>query len=381
MEENNKVFTLQPLSKWKRILLSLGDYFITFIISFVLFNLAVFPLAKVICNTSAKNNEATVMETKADALLIDNGILLRKEGNSKFEDHVNYTFKCFLSYYAFDEENPSSTYPEYGHKEQNEVIKHYFVTIKSNVDKYLSAFNEANVDGLFTIGNTENSIALKNEYKTLLSNELLEITDESQYSRNMLNFRDHIFARLFYLNVYQGIADNDFVSGDESYLTYMNRVKEINKELGWVASGASIVTVVLGWAISYVLIPLINKERRTITMSIMKLDKLKMNTFYFIDKKNVLMQSFYYLLLAVSSVIVMPMLFFGVAYSFNLPILFPLSVISLLLAVASLIATLLNQYNRSGSDILTFTVIVPTSELDEMYRVKNNGWCISSKTN
>ena len=373
MEENNKVFTLQPLSKWKRILLSLGDYFITFIISFVLFNLAVFPLAKVICNTSAKNNEATVMETKADALLIDNGILLRKEGNSKFEDHVNYTFKCFLSYYAFDEENPSSTYPEYGHKEQNEVIKHYFVTIKSNVDKYLSAFNEANVDGLFTIGNTENSIALKNEYKTLLSNELLEITDESQYSRNMLNFRDHIFARLFYLNVYQDIADNDFVSGDESYLTYMNRVKEINKELGWVASGASIVTVVLGWAISYVLIPLINKERRTITMSIMKLDKLKMNTFYFIDKKNVLMQSFYYLLLAVSSVIVMPMLFFGVAYSFNLPILFPLSVISLLLAVASLIATLLNQYNRSGSDILTFTVIVPTSELDEMYRVKNNG--------
>ena len=343
MEENNKVFTLQPLSKWKRILLSLGDYFITFILSFVLFNLAVFPLAKVICNTSAKNNEATVMETKADALLIDNGILLRKEGNSKFEDHVNYTFKCFLSYYAFDEENPSSTYPEYGHKEQNEVIKHYFVAIKSNVDKYLSAFNEANVDGLFTIGNTENSIALKNEYKTLLSNELLEITDESQYSRNMLNFRDHIFARLFYLNVYQDIADNDFVSGDESYLTYMNRVKEINK------------------------------ERRTITMSIMKLDKLKMNTFYFIDKKNVLTQSFYYLLLAVSSVIVMPMLFFGVAYSFNLPILFPLSVISLLLAVASLIATLLNQYNRSGSDILTFTVIVPTSELDEMYRVKNNG--------
>ena len=84
MEENNKVFTLQPLSKWKRILLSLGDYFITFILSFVLFNLAVFPLAKVICNTSAKNNEATVMETKADALLIDNGILLRKEGNSKF---------------------------------------------------------------------------------------------------------------------------------------------------------------------------------------------------------------------------------------------------------------------------------------------------------
>ena len=131
MEEEKKVFELHPLSKWKRILLSLGDYFIAFILSFALFNLVVFPLAKVICKTQDKNYQAEKLEEKANKLLIDYGIIFESAGDT-FEEHVDYTFKVFLSYYAFDEETVDKNYSQYGHKENNEVIRNYFVKYKND---------------------------------------------------------------------------------------------------------------------------------------------------------------------------------------------------------------------------------------------------------
>jgi len=372
-EENKKVFEINPLGKWKRILLSLGDYFITFILSFILFNLAIFPLAKIVCNTQARNAEAERAETISNELLINSGIVISKDGGKALEENVNYSFKCFLSYYVFDEENPTTNDPNYGHKEKNEVIRNYYLNIKGDEEKYLSVFNEVNFDGIFEIGSTASSVVMKEDYKEPLRTQLLEFEDESLYSQAMLNVRDHVFARLFYLNVYKDILDNDFVKDGVSYKECLDKVTSIMSSLQWVAVGSSLISVVISWGLVYLLYPLINRDRRTPTMSIMKLDKLKMGSLAYIDRKNVLLQSFYYLVLALSSAIVMPILFFGLAYLFNLPLLLPLSLISLAFAIISLFIILFNQYNRSGSDILTFTVTVSTAELDELYREKNNG--------
>lgn len=372
MEEEEKVFELNPLSKWKRILLSLGDFFICFILAFTLFNIAVFPLAKVICQTQNKNAEAQRLESRADQLLIDNGIIY-KSFDESFASHVNYTFKVFLSYYCFDNESPSTEYPQYGHKIENEVIRTYLVNIKGTINTYMSSFKEYNTDGMFSIGEDPESITLLEDYKVLLSNELLEIKEESQYSSAMIKFRDNVFARLFYLKVYKDIQTNDFVAGGVSYNALLNQVKSIMISLQWVATGATLVAMVLAWGIVYLLYPLLNGYRRTMTMSIMKADKLKSTNLGFINRKTVLLQSFYYLLLALSSSMFLPILYFGAAYTFNLPLLFVFSAISLILAIVSLFIILFNQYNRSGSDILTYTVIVPTSELDRLYREKYNG--------
>ena len=96
MEENKqKVIEIKTLSKWKRLLVFLGDYFIAFIISFILFNLAIFPLAKVICNTQERSREATYLEGQALKLLKDDGFLYSPNDGASFEDDVNYTFKVF----------------------------------------------------------------------------------------------------------------------------------------------------------------------------------------------------------------------------------------------------------------------------------------------
>lgn len=366
-EQEQNIIELKPLNKWKRFLLFLGDYFVSFIISFALFNLAVFPLAKIMCNTQSRSEQAAYLEQQALDMLKEDKYLYSPTSASSFEDRVNYTFKVFLSYYAFDNESISED-EQYGHKEENEVVRAYYQNVIKDKSLYIKDFKDVNTDNMFTIGEDVMSIALKDEYKGKLANELLEIKDESKYSQTMTNVRDHVFAKLFYLHVYSHITEHDYVKNGKSFNGYLNESKNIMKSLQWVASGASLVTILISWGIVYVMYPLINKEKRTITMSAMRLSKLNYKMLSPTTNKDVMIQSFYHFIFAISSALFMPILYFGLAYSFNLPLLFVLSAISLGLAVVSGIFIFINEYNRSASDILTNVVLVPTSEIDNMYR-------------
>ena len=378
-EVEKKVIELKPLGKWKRILLFLGDFFIAFIISFTLFNIAVFPIAKTIFKTDDKYNSAENYERQATLLLVDNGFLFAdpQKAYPSFEDDVNYTFKVFLSYYAFDEIQPDSNNPQYGHKLENEVIYTYYST-QLTVEKYIADFKELNKeDSFFEIGDTFESIKLKNDYKELLSGELLEVS-EDKYSSHMTNFRDHIFARLFYLKVYQNILDHDFVKNGVSYNNLVQKSREISKNLQWIAVGASLVSAALGWSVVYLIYPLINGERRTMTMSVMKVDKLNIKNLGPTNRKTVLVQSFYSFIISLTGVVFLPAIYFGLAYVFNLPLLFVLSIIGFILMIGFAIPIIFNQYNRSGGDILAFIVLVPTEEVDKLYRERLEDGCVSS---
>ena len=346
MEENEQnVIELRPLSKWKRLLVFLGDYFIGFIIAFICFNLTVFPIAKFAFNTQALNEKATQLENTALNMLRDDKYLYSPDdsGTAPFDERVNYTFKVFLSYYVFDETERSEN-KHYGHNSDHEMIRAYYRNVIKDTDLYLNDFKEVNAqDGMFTIGDDVLSVALKSDYKTMLANELLEVTDESKYSTAMINVRDHVFAKLFYLHVYNHITENDYVKDGVSYNGCLNESKNITKSLQWVATGSVYVSILLSWAIVYVAYPLINKDNRTISMSAMSLSKLHYKSLSPITKKTVMIQSFYHFVFLISGSLFMPILFFGLAYSFNLPLLFVLSAISLGLIVASGVYIIFNE--------------------------------------
>ena len=368
-EEEKKVIELKPLGKWKRILLALGDYFIAFILSFVLFNLAIFPLGKLICKTQERNAEAERLQLTANNMLINSGLLFEEKVlDNTFENDVNYTFKVFLSYYAFDEEKPVKDDEQYGHRLENEVIRTYYVNFVKDEAKYIEDFKKVDTDNMFDFGDTIDDISLKSDYKNILAAELVEITDEDKYSTAMTNFRDHIFARLFYLNVYEDILDKDLVIDDISFNACLAKIKQINKSLQWVVVVSCFISITLSWGAVWVLYPLLNKERRTPTMSAMRLSKLNYKALSPISRNNVMIQSFYHFVLSMSSCLILPVLYFGIAYCFNLPILIVVTAISLLLSIVSLFFILFNEHNRSGSDILTNTVVLPTSEIDILYR-------------
>lgn len=371
--ENNNVIEIRPVSKWKRFLTFLGDYFIAFIISFTLFNLAIFPLAKIIFNTQNQSENARYLEQTAIKMLIDGGYLYAPRESAEFEDDVNYTFKVFLSYYAFDNEVVDTKYPDYGHKLKNEVVYAYYKNVLNDEAQYIVDFKEVNqTDNMFDIGNDFASISLKSDYKSMLANELLEVTDETKYSVAMTNFRDHIFAKLFYLHVYNHITENDYVKGDQSFNAYLKEASDIRRSLQWVATGSTLVTILFSWAITFVIYPLFSKDHKTIANSAMHISKLHYKSLGPISKSSVMIQSFYQFVFMMSTILFLPILYFGFSYSFNLPLLFVLSLISLGLMIVSGIFIFINEYNRSGSDILTNIVLLPDSEIDNMYKVDIN---------
>ena len=373
MSEEKKVIEITPLSKWKRILLFLGDYFITFILSFTLFNLLIFPVAKIITQTDKQMAHINELSIKADSLLINEGFVFESPSGGDLENHLKYTFKVFLSYYAFDEVDADANNPQYGHKEANEVIKHYFIDYRHNESGYYQSFAKVNEkDNMFVVDADAKSITLKSDYKSLLGSELLEVTDESNYSTHMKNMRDNVFSMLFFTYVYQDILDNDFVKDGVSYNKTMDEAERIIKNMQWIPSISAIISVVISLGAVYLLYPMINSERRTPTMSAMRLSKIEARNLSNIDRGKVAIESFYSLILVLSSAIFMPILFFGIAYCFNLPLLFIFFVISMFSMLASLFFILFNQYNRSGSDILVSNVVLQTSELDMLYLKQNN---------
>ena len=227
---------------------------------------------------------------------------------------------------------------------------------------------------MFDIGDTIDSIVLKADYKNLLKNELIEQADEDKYSQAMINFRDNVFARLFYIHVYNHITENDYVKDGNSFNSYMNQSETILKNLQWIPAVSSIISIALTWSIAFVLIPLVNKENRTITMMAMGVSKLHYKSLGPIDAKSVLIQSFYHFVAILSSTVFLPFAYFGLAYCFNLPLLFILSTISFALLLVSGAFIIFNQYNRSGTDIISDIVLVPTSQLDSLYMENiNNG--------
>ncbi|MCQ2800476.1 MAG: hypothetical protein MJ216_00775 [Bacilli bacterium] len=372
MEENkDNIIEIRPVSKWKRFLAFLADFFIAFIIAFTLFNLATFPLAKLIFNTQKQSEQALVLERKATNLLINDGYLYSPAMDASFEDDVNYTFKVFLSYYAFDEETPESTKAQFGHKIENEVILKYYKNVIKDTDLYINDFKEINQeDEMFEIGSTLDEITLKSDYKTILANELLEVVNEDKYSATMTNFRDHVFAKLFYLKVYDHILTNDYVADGVSFKECLEESRDIMRSLQWIATGTALFTTLLAWAICFVIYPLINKDHKTIGLSAMHISKLNYRTLGPISRGSVMIQSFYQFVFLLSGNLFLPILFFGMSYIFNLPLLFVLSLISFILILVSGLFIITSGYNRSGADILTNIVLLPDSEIDMMYRVE-----------
>ena len=372
--EEKKVISISPLSKWKRILIFLGDYFATFIVSFILFNLAIFPLAKNIFSTEKQSLKARDYEIAANDVLIKDGLIFRSSSiDQTLEEHVNYTFKVFLSYYVFDTENPDPDNPQYGHKAENEVISVFYNKHLTKEQYFADFIKENEADNMFDINQEASLITMKSDYKALLSNELLEVDDEDNYSTNMTNVRDHVFARLFYIHIYENyIQKNDLVIDGISYLGSLNSAKKIYQGLNWTVTGSALISVVLSWGGFFLLYPLINGERRTLTMSVIKANKLHFKTQKPVTRGLIAIQSFYHLVFCLSSAVFLPILYFGISYCFNLPLLLIFMFISVGLMIVSLFFILFNQYNRSGSDILTQTIVIPASEIDMLYRELNH---------
>lgn len=376
-EKESKVveIDLHPISKWKRILVYLGDLFISFILAVFFISLVVMPIASIF--VKPKTQEAVAAEHITDDILYEHELLFYKtpENVGKFPKYdfdadLRYTYNRFLSFYVFDDEtslNPD--YPEYAHFLSNEVVYHYYHDIKSDDITYYDLFkNHEKGYNLFDI--TDTSVTLKSEVKTELRtffkpNETLGSKGQEYYD----SISD-IFSALYSM-VIKDIKQYDLKdSHGNSYIAQQDIISKISSNYYLTVAVCAGISYLLAWALVHLVYPLINSAGRTPTMSIMKVDRLGYRNLMALSKGEVALVSSYFFLMDMPYVMFLSLSYTTFIFIFKVPVLPILSIFAFVLALVSLFIILFSSFNRSLTDLFSQSVMVPSEEVDGIIKAK-----------
>ena len=377
IESEKQGVDIHPLKKGKRILVFLADFFLAFIIAFVLFNAAVLPLGKVISGYDGKYAHYEETASEMYEHYYKNNIVLK---HSSFEKEdmtaaLEYTYGAWLSYYVLDSEQTiDANHEEYGHKLENEVVFHYFRDLRNDKDTYRTLFTKYNSDGHFSI---DDDLAV---YDFILDADIkstlyayFDPKDEMGDVGNGYfdNIRDHIYAPLM-AEVMKDIETNDLHFEGEMY-SYLGDKVVLNNYLKYHKNLMTICTFIshfITWLGYFLIFPLVNKSRRTLAMIMMKVERVNFFNLNHISRPLYLISAFYSLFSTMLLIMFVPALMVEFTTLFTYTYLIFGTIMSSILALASMIFLFVNQYNRSLTDYLCSSLYLTEAEMDEIYRAR-----------
>ena len=370
-EENG--VDIKPLKKSKRVLVFLADFFLNFIITFFLFSIAIAPIGKAITNFNDKDEEHKNVATEMYNFYYESGVLHK---NTSFEAYdltagIEYTYHCFLSYYVLDSEDSiDPSYPQYGHKDENNTIRHFYRDIRSDESKYVSLFEKYNNDiGLFV---KNEDYSLKEEVKNELY-AFFDIKDEMGDIGN--SYYKTIQNKLFNPLIAEVIADinnNDLVLPNHQH-TFVE-CKNILKTLETYHSNLMCVCTFIAYFIStliyYLVIPYFNMDKKTLGMMSMKIERVVFTNLNHPNRIHQILIMFYALLTNMIGLLFVPAILVPFNNLFANSWLLYSSIFSLVLSLISLVFMLINQYNRSLTDYISNTLFLAQDDMDALYRAR-----------
>ena len=369
-KQEQKTVNVSPISKEKRTLAFLADFFLLFIVTFVIFNVLVMPVGNWLAKSSerqSRNDDAAIMQFN---ILYEQKVMLHENDKDLYyyNANVEYTMNCWLSYYSFSDTDVLEAHKQYGHKEENEIIRHFYRDIRNDDSKFLSTLQNFNSE--YNYFNIEgDSVALKDEVKTNIKLSFFSPDDMSENGKTMLANMQNEFMNL-YADVFKDIETNDLINNGNSYLANKKIVTDSETYLKWQLVISSLLAYLLSIAIYFVIIPLFTPDGRTLAMLMMRLSRIGTNNLYLLNKGENAINAIYMLAFNLPVAFFMPMTYVTFTYLFNIPVLFPLLIIGIVLIIASLITLLISSYNRTICDYLSRSVIIKNDDLDEIYRSK-----------
>ena len=372
MEENQqtKTINISPISKGKRILSFLADFFLLFIVTFVLFNVMVMPLGNIMTNSTNRqkiSDEAAVTQFN---ILYDQKVMLHENSDDLYyyTSNVEFTMNCYLSYYSFSDSDVLDAHKQFGHKEENEVIKHFYQDIRNDFGIYLSTLQKFNNEYQYFIIDG-NDISLKEEVKTNIKLSFFSPDDMSENGKTMLGNLQNEFMNL-YADVFKDIEKNDLINNGSSYLANKQIVSERETFFQWQLVISSFIAYLLSIIIYFIIVPLFTPDGRTLAMLMMRLSRIGTNNLYLLSKGENVLSAIYMVAFNLAVVFFMPMTYVAFTYLFNVPALLSSLFIGLAVVIASLITLLISPYNRTICDYLSRSVVIKNEDLDEIYRSK-----------
>ena len=374
-QENNAV-DIHPLKKGKRILLFLADFFINFILSFLLFNVAVAPIGKAITKYENKNDEHIVLTHEMYEHYYKSGVVFEAV-NSEYTDitaGIEYTYRCFLSFFVLDnEESIDANYPQYGRKIENNVIYHYYHDIRMNDDTYVNSFKSYNEkNNYFIFDGVSSYFSLKNEVK----NELYSFYDPKDEMGNVgKGYYNKILENVFnpmLAEVMMDIDKNDlhFEGEKHSFLECKNRIKELETYHDHLMTICALISHFVSWLALFLIVPLVNSDRKTLGMLFMKIHILNFNDLNIVKRGAYVINSIYYLFATMLGLMFVPSFLVPFNNLFASGFLAYSSIFAAVLLLADLIFLLINQYNRSLIDFATHSLYLTEKEMSELYRAR-----------
>lgn len=367
-----KVLDVLPLNKGKRFLLFLGDFFLNFILAFIMFSLMILPLGKLVTNYSGRQEQAQNNLSLRSDILKGNKLLFFNEEAEKIDVLYNasFTFYCFFSYFIYDEENPSNVrYEQYGHKNENDIFRHYFVDIAKQEDKYYTFFDLYNKGQYFE--RSGDSFVLKNDLKELIFPYFDKSDEPSEDAGEKIGELEENFYYPMYsemMNMVENETDLSF--NGNSYNDLQKKIINFDKYSNNLAVFCAYITLFLSTGILYLLVPLLNRNHKTVTMMIMKLERVNREDLEIVKNPKVVIGFIYSFLTSLIIAFFIPAVFLTIYGIFNIPVLMIFGLLSLLLMISSLIFMLFNSFNMDLFDYLTRSVLLKTSTLDDIYRAK-----------
>ena len=387
--KNSPVVTLR-----KKILPYLLDYFLTLILSLLLY-VGVNAIGETLPYFKNIQSEASSIQLDLYSLVNDSGI--RHQG----EDGILVTSEYKLEKIIKEEvlyslkinNNANSNSAIYdgfealdlNNKEHNNGIYYYFINYKVNnlnlyneeykvkdygIDFYLNEIVKLKENNYFEQGLYVNDLNYP-----LIKYDIAIAIDE--YYRNSNYKIGSDYYNEIYSLYYSGInkAMNDLIYGNTSYISLNNKHNELVNEMLNFRGNALLISYLLSVIIIYLIFPLILKEGRTIGLRVFKLVSIDIN-----GNKVSILNNLIRMIVSIFSVfsllIIDIFLLFGTQamYFFNINLLgfiniFVLSLISLIFNLISIAFTFINKNRHQNiEETLAMIVVVDGDE----FIVNNN---------
>ena len=356
--KETQTLDIYPISKFKRVLTALGDLFLHYILSVTLLQFVVFNIAsKIVDYPSRLEKNLEIINQRMDILYGNNLLFFDQENNKhNMDKNLDTTFDYFLKYYVTNG------------LEGTDSVKHYFNDIKKITADEL---NQKYLDfgsPFFVIENS--NLVLTQYYIDYFSPYFNKNDSLSDVGQNYLNsFRSKVFVSL-YNNMIADINANELTYNNLSYKDLNLKIAD-NQNYNIVFNSINIIiSFVISFVILYVLIPLLFKDRATLTYRVMKQKRIKTNNYEFLNRKQYIMIILNNFFMSLSTLFFIGMIYAGAKEMFKYVLLMIISLVSFAFLITNLIVMLANKLNKSLGELSTNTIVIDENSLNQIYEYK-----------
>lgn len=353
-EEKTKVYIYQcKLSK--RFLCFLSDLFLTLILGVLIFEGICLQIGKPIMNYDSKAKEIDEYSNARMDLFYNNNILFFDDDNKyDFSENIGYTSNLYTKKIVLNT------------NDEHDVFNNYFINYKKISNKELTSLVFEYGSDYFEENN--DSYVLKSQYieefkpKFVTGDEMSE--DASTHYDNYIK---HFFLP-FYDYMTSDIKENDLTFNGVSFLKLSNTIDSLNSSINNLYVYSAIVAYLLSVTILSFVIPFIDKKGRTISQMILKIERIDKNKIQYL-KRGFLGTIYLFDIFGFLPILMfIPIMSLSFSSLFTLTYLWVPSLIGLTYVLIDLFVMIFNKMNRSFKELLTNSIVVESSVIDEYYQ-------------